>query len=61
MKIRPNELNVDFIGEQNQPPTKAELEAISAIIKKLKEERNKKLQVKSKKSLKPSKINGTTR
>ena len=50
MKIRPNELNVDFIGGQNNPPTKEEFEAISLIIKKLKEERLNKLQVKSKKS-----------
>ena len=52
MKIRPNELNVDFIGGQNQPPTKAEFEAISSIIKELKEKRIKKLQVKSKKRVK---------
>ncbi len=49
MKIRPNELNVDFIGGQNQPPTKSEFEAISSIIKNLKEERIKKIRLNLKK------------
>ncbi len=39
MKNR-NELDVDFIGEQNRPLTKAEELAISAFIKADKEKRN---------------------
>jgi len=39
MKFMKKELDVDFIGEQNQPLTKEEQLEISAFIQKLKEER----------------------
>lgn len=40
MKNRTKELDVDFIGDQGNPPTKEEQFAISAFIKELKEKRN---------------------
>ena len=39
-KIKIGELDVDFIGEQNQPLTKEEQLEISVFIKKLKKERS---------------------
>jgi hypothetical protein len=41
MKNKTKELNVDFIGGQNNPPTKEEQLAISNFIKQLKEKRSK--------------------
>ena len=41
MKTKSKELDVDFIGGQDQPLTKEEQSAISAFIKQLKEKQNK--------------------
>ncbi len=41
MKTKSKELDVDFIGGQDQPLTKEEQWAISAFIKQLKEKQNK--------------------
>jgi cytochrome c1 len=49
MKNKAKELDVDFIGGQNNPLTKEEQVAISAFIKQLKEKRSK---IKKSKSLK---------
>jgi cytochrome c1 len=43
LKPKLQELDVDFIGGQDKPLTKEEQLAISAFIKKLKEEKNKKI------------------
>ena len=42
MRHKTKELDVDFIGEQNQPLTKEEQLKISAFIQKLKKERKNK-------------------
>lgn len=47
MKTKLKELNVDFIGGQDNPLTKEEQLAISAFIKKLKKKQNKSNQGKS--------------
>ncbi|WP_167516989.1 hypothetical protein [Hydrotalea flava] len=50
MKNRTKELDVDFIGGQNKPLTKEEQLSISAFIKQLKENRNKKTRHRTTKS-----------
>jgi hypothetical protein len=54
MKNRAKELDVDFIGGQNNPPTKEELQEISVFIRQLKEKRLKKIKSKSRKLVKNS-------
>jgi hypothetical protein len=41
MKTKSKELDVDFIGGQDNPPTKEEQLAVRAFIKQLKEKQNK--------------------
>ncbi len=48
MKNRSKELDVDFIGNQTNPPTEEEFAEISAFIKQLKEKSNQKVKRKSK-------------
>ncbi|MDF7819045.1 hypothetical protein P1X15_15615 [Runella sp. MFBS21] len=58
MKRKATELDVDFVGSQNDPLTKEEQLAISTFIKQLKEKNSNKTQIKSKKQ--PSSPKGRT-